>query len=202
MDKIRDAVRLLNPGQVPVITVDQPIYATAKQIQWHWPEDYGESHFLIMFGGLHIEMTALHSLGSLLEDNGWTGALAEAGVASSGTAESFLSAASVTKTRQAHQVTACSLYKLLKSAYSAYMEELADPTDAKSFEDLCEHCKPQSPQFRYWYLVLNMELAVLLFIRSLRESNFSLYHQALCQLIPYMYANNNVNYAQWLPIYI
>ena len=25
MDKIRDAVRLLNPGQVPVITADQPI---------------------------------------------------------------------------------------------------------------------------------------------------------------------------------
>jgi len=54
MDKIRNAVRLLNPGQVPVITADQPIYATAKKIQWQWPEDYGESHFLIMFGGLHI----------------------------------------------------------------------------------------------------------------------------------------------------
>ena len=57
MDKIRDAVRLFNPGQVPVITADQSIYATAKQIQWQWPEDYGESQFLIMFGGLHIEMT-------------------------------------------------------------------------------------------------------------------------------------------------
>ena len=57
MDKIRDAVRLFNPGQVPVITADQPIYAKAKQIQWQWPEDYGESQFLIMFGGLHIEMT-------------------------------------------------------------------------------------------------------------------------------------------------
>ena len=54
MDKIRNAVMLLNPGQVPVITADQPIYATAKQIRWQWPEDYGESHFLIMFGGLHI----------------------------------------------------------------------------------------------------------------------------------------------------
>ncbi len=48
MDKIRDAVRLLNPGQVPVITADQPIYATAKQIQWQWPEDYGENKFLII----------------------------------------------------------------------------------------------------------------------------------------------------------
>lgn len=39
MDEMRDAVRLLNPEQVPVITADQPIYATAKQNQWQWSED-------------------------------------------------------------------------------------------------------------------------------------------------------------------
>ena len=60
-------------------------------------------------------------------DNGWTGVLTEAGVASSGTSESFLTASSVTKTRQVHQVTACSLYKLLKAAYTAYEEDLDDP---------------------------------------------------------------------------
>ena len=92
--------------------------------------------------------------GTFLRDSGWTGALTESGVASAGTADSFLSAASLTKTRQAHQVTACSLYKLLKSAYSSYLEELEDPTDAKSFEDSCEHRKLQSPQFRYWNIVL------------------------------------------------
>ena len=150
-------------------------------------------------------MTALRSLGSLPEDSGWTAALTEARVASVGTADSFLSAASVTKTRHAHQVTACSVYKLLQSAYSAYctdVEEMADPTDTRSFEDWCEHRKLQGPQFRYWHLVLTMELAILVFIRSLRESNFSLYRQALCQLIPYMYAHNNVNYARWLSIHL
>ncbi len=35
MDKIKDTVTSLNPGQVPVIAADQPIYAMAKQIQWH-----------------------------------------------------------------------------------------------------------------------------------------------------------------------
>ena len=71
-----------------------------------------------MLYGLHIEMAALKSLGSLLYKSGWTGALVEADVPSSGTAESFLSAASVTRTRQMHQVAACSLYKLLKTAYN------------------------------------------------------------------------------------
>ena len=42
-------------------------------------------------------MAALKSLETLLEDSGWTSAIVEAGLASSGTAESFLTALSVTK---------------------------------------------------------------------------------------------------------
>lgn len=107
MDRIKEIVEFLNPGQVPAIAANQPIYALAKQIQWHWPELYGA--FVIMFGGLHIEMAGLRSTGTLLKDSGWTTALAEAGVAPIGTAESFLSVVSTTKTRQA-QITASSLY--------------------------------------------------------------------------------------------
>lgn len=98
MNKVRDTVTFLNPGQVPVVTADQPIYALAKQIQWQCPEDYGEDKFVLMFGGLHIEMAALRSIGTLLKDSGWASAITEAGVASAGTADSFLSAASVTRT--------------------------------------------------------------------------------------------------------
>ena len=90
MDKIKDRVALLNPWQVPVIATDQPISAVMKQIQWHWPERYGEDKFVIMFGGLRIEMAALRSAVTLLQDSGWTGTLVEAEVASSGTAESFV----------------------------------------------------------------------------------------------------------------
>ena len=42
MDVIKQAVQKLNPDQVPVITLDQPLYAIAKRIQWNWPEQYGE----------------------------------------------------------------------------------------------------------------------------------------------------------------
>ena len=88
-----------------MITADQPIYSIAKQVQWHWPDLYGEDKFVEMFGGLHIEMAAFRSLGTLLQSSGWTGAHVEAGVASSGTADSFLSASSVTRTRHMHQVS-------------------------------------------------------------------------------------------------
>ena len=75
-----DTVAFLNPGQTPIITADQPLYVLLKQIQWEWPE-YGEDKFVIMFGGLHIKMAALKSLGTLLEDSGWTSAIVEAGLA-------------------------------------------------------------------------------------------------------------------------
>ena len=55
----------------------------------------------------------LNQIGSLLQGNGWTSALTEAGVASSGTSESFLSASSITSTWQAHQITAAALSELI-----------------------------------------------------------------------------------------
>ena len=32
MDVVKRAVEILNPGQTPIITMDQPLYAVAKQI--------------------------------------------------------------------------------------------------------------------------------------------------------------------------
>ena len=42
MDVVKNAVEHMNPGQTPVVTLDQPLFALAKQIQWKWPEKYGE----------------------------------------------------------------------------------------------------------------------------------------------------------------
>src|SRR5260221_268128 len=71
-----------------------------------------------------------------------------------------------------------------------------------SFEAWCESRRLQSPQFRFWNLVLSMELVILLLIRSFREANFTLYCQSLAELKPYFFARNNVNYARWLPIHL
>ena len=54
MEIVRAAVQHLNPGQVPVLALDQPLYALAKQIQWTWLTSLGEDHFVLMLDGLHI----------------------------------------------------------------------------------------------------------------------------------------------------
>ena len=98
MDVVKTAVEIINSGQVPVITCDQISYALTKQIQWNWPATHGEQQFVVMFGGLHIEMATLKTLGDLLEGSGWTVVFIQASIATPGTADSFLNVSHVTRT--------------------------------------------------------------------------------------------------------
>jgi len=70
MDVIREVTEHLNQGQITVVGADQPLYAIMKQIQCVLPEEYGQRKFFIMLGGLHIEMTALKTLGQWLVGSG------------------------------------------------------------------------------------------------------------------------------------
>lgn len=182
---------------------DQPLFVLAKQIKWEWPEIYGEDKFVVMFGGLHIDMAAFKLLGDLLKGSGWVTALSEADVASLGTAKSFLTVSNLAKTRQAHQITACCLYNLIKKAY----QNAHEPDNPEEIEigDIFSWCSEQDKkikQFRFWSTILNVELLVLFFVRSFRESDVRLYKESLSSLIPYFFALDHINYARWLPIHL
>jgi len=56
-------------------------------------------------------------LGNWLDGSEWTSTLVQVDIASTGTADSFIKVSHVTRTRHAHQVTAATLYALLKAAY-------------------------------------------------------------------------------------
>ena len=92
MNVVKKAVTVVNPGQIPVIAFGQPPFKIAKQIQWMWPEEYGEESFVIMLGGLHIKISLLKALGDLLDGSGWTSGLMQAEIATAGTSNSFLKA--------------------------------------------------------------------------------------------------------------
>ena len=57
-------------GQTPVLTVNQPLYALAKKIQWACHDVYGQRQFMEMMGGLHIEMAMLNVLTDFLDGSG------------------------------------------------------------------------------------------------------------------------------------
>ena len=161
MDLVKETTAFLNPGQIPVITADQPLFGIKKQIQWEWSFNYGEDKYF------NTEIAAFKVLGDLLKDCGWTAAVSEAEIKSPGAAESFLRASNITKTRLAHQITACILYKLYKVGYSKYVTEaIIGDEGVLSFMDWCPKRKLKSPQFFFWSMVLNLELVIFLFIRS------------------------------------
>lgn len=202
MDIVKTAVDVLNPGHIPVLTCDKPLYTLAKQIQWSWPTTYGEDRFIVMFGGLHIAMASLKVLGDLLEGSGWTEALVQAGVPTSGTADSFRKASHVTRTVRAHQVTASSLYLLQQSAYRKYIQTLDDASEMMPFEDWCDSWSDACPQFQFWYLILQLELIVIVYVRSLREADFLLYIEALSKIFPWFFSLDHTHYSRWVPVHL
>ena len=89
-----------------------------------------------------------------------------------GTADSFLKASRVTRTRRAHQVTASSLYLPLKKAYKQYTSGVDEGQDLMSLDDWSAKQADASPQFQFWFIILQLELTVLIYVRSVREGNF------------------------------
>ena len=201
MNVVKKAVAVLNPGQIPVITFDQPLFKIAKQIQWMWPEEYGEESFVVMLGGLHIKMTLLKALGDFLDGSGWTSALVQAEIATAGTSNSFLKVAHVKRTARAHQITACALYKLRQASYVEWQTNQLG-CSSESFEEWCEQRALQSPQFHFWQLVLSIELEVLTWDRSIHEGNFLLYVEALTRLQWLFHSLDHYNYARASAIHL
>ena len=118
MNVVNESWEHLNPNQTPVLTMDQPLSAIAKEIQWLWPDSFTKNKYLIMIGGggggLHVEMA-----GRVVEwfwvakcnHNCWNSV-----------AKSFVKASYLSRTKHAHPVTAEALHILQQSAILSYVE--------------------------------------------------------------------------------
>ncbi len=149
---------------------------------------------MVMFGGLHLEMGMWKTLGDFLAASGWTEVLTEAGLASSGVAESFLKVSHLTRTRHAHQITVAAFYKLQRQAFS-----LSGQSDFKGWR---LKLMKESPTFQYWDMVMGLEKLILTFVRAHRERDFNLYVQSLELIVGCFFALDHYNYARWVPIHI
>ena len=118
-------------------------------------------------------------------------ALASAEITSASTADSFLKACHLTKTRLAHQVTILTLAKLQTEAF--LQSEALHSDEAKI--SWVEQMSLKSPTFQCWNTILELELLGLIFIRAHREKNFLLYIESLKALAPWFFALDHHNYA-------
>ncbi len=168
----------------------QPLFALAKYMQWTWPQTFGESSFVVMFGGLHIEIALWRMVGHLLKGSDWTTALSDGEIASAGTADSFLNVSHLTITRRAHQITALSLAKLQQDA----CQEMLGPHDEEAFDDWKKEICGD--------IILNLQILVFIFVSSHREHNFSIFIAVLETLTPWFFALDHQNYSRWIPVHI
>lgn len=104
MNIIKLATNKLNPQQVPVITCDQPLFALAQQISLTLPETHGQKDFVFVFGGLHIEMTMMKTIGDYIAESGWTTALLNAEIFTKGKIDNVIHGGQIKQARYAHQV--------------------------------------------------------------------------------------------------
>ncbi len=56
--------------------------------------------------------------------------------------------------------------------------------------------------FKYWSLVIELELLMCRFVRALREGDFLLYVQVCDELCAWFFVLDHTNYARWLPIHV
>ena len=70
----------------------------------------------------------------------------------------------------------------MQKAYRQYLDE-ADETVIVQFPDWKEMRETEIPLFHIWSLTLKLELIILIFVRSRRERNFTLYKNSLTVLI-------------------
>ena len=62
MNLVKEAVEHLNPNQTPVLTMDQLLFTIAKEILWLWLNSFGKNKYVIMIGGLNVELATFKSL--------------------------------------------------------------------------------------------------------------------------------------------
>ena len=66
------------------------MFTLLKQLQWKYPDEFGEDKLVIMLGGLHIEDKVYKMLGKLIRGSGWEWALTKADIFTSGRVSSTL----------------------------------------------------------------------------------------------------------------
>ena len=56
--------------------------------------------------------------------------------------------------------------------------------------------------FKYWSLIVQLELLICRFVHSLRDGDFELYVQVMGELCPWFFVFDHTNYSRWLPVHV
>ena len=197
VNQIKQITSKINPEQkYCVVTGDEPVYAIGKQTQWAYPNEF--NNVIWMMGPLHIEKNFIEAIGDWLEGSGWVEMYVYSKITTSGKPDGFLNCsgkAGIKQARYAHQVTLAVLISLARSSF----EEQSDFAEYSAWK---EHIESNYPTAKYWFHVIDMEILLFMFLRSLRESNFEMFLTTFEEMLPWLAALDHINYVRWGSVFL
>ena len=80
----------------------------------------------------------------------------------------------------------------------------AHPSSLSNLEPIkwLEEVSKTSPMCNYWKMILGLQLEILLYVRSPRESNFKLYVAVLARFMKWFFAMYYYKYARWCSVHL
>ena len=82
------------------------------------------------------------------------------------------------------------------------VREATEADDQLKFKDWSYQRGEYIPQFQYWSIMLELELLLHIYVRSLPEASFNIYVDALTGLAGWFHALDHTNYARWIPVHL
>ena len=180
MDIVEKTTQLLNPGQICVDESDQPGYKLSVELQWRFPNRFGPDKYFRLFGSLHLEKSILLLCDSLIEGIALDKIMALCRLSVVGM-DSLVTVNHIKRTRYCIQVAVCVMFSLLTSVH----EKSGDKGPVLQW---LKNQSEESKMCHYWYIIIDLMLNLLIFVRSIREGNFSMYVSSLKQLVKWYYA--------------
>ena len=147
--QIKAITEKVNPGQNPLITGDQSVYAIGKQVQSMFPDEF--KSFVWMMGPFHIEMAFMAAIEDWLGGSGWTEIYEVSKVSTSGRIDNFLNSKEVKRTRYSHAVTLSALVTTSKTAFNSQAE-------FSNYKAWRKHQEEQSVTCKYWFTLIDMHI--------------------------------------------
>ena len=147
-----------------------------------------------LFGGLNIEQSLLVMHGQLIDGSGLMDILNQHKFSTIGLS-AVVDVNSIKRARYCVQVTLCALY--IKVKYAAVNNNSSLPP----YEWLRLKSKESETCF-FWKMVMDFQINILIFVRSIREGNFKLYVEVIRKLMKWYFILDRYNYARWLSVHL
>ena len=137
------------------------MYTISKELQIRYPSEFGPEKYICALGDLHIEHTSLLVIGDFIKGSDLDTLLLHSKLSTDGTL-ALVDVNDIKSYRYCLHVSVVVIYTLLKKAH-------VENGSALLVLDWFDKAAKHSQMCFYWEMILNFEVLLLIYMRSIRE---------------------------------